>query len=47
MNIFFKSASDMVFLTPTGAHETQMFVCLFGESLSRAHNLHLLASDSS
>ena len=37
----------MEFLAPTGAQEMQMSVRLFGEECSRAHNLHLLASDSS
>ena len=34
-------------LAPTGALGVTLCVCLFGTKLSRAHNLHLLASDSS
>ena len=35
---------NIAFLAPTGALERLIFVCLFGESLSRALNLHLYLS---
>ena len=38
---FKRSTTKINFLAPTGAQEMQMFVCLFGEKCSRAHNIHL------